>query len=217
MTQTDLNDLNQDTRQGLNIFKMFTSPMSEFEKLRGEYSLVQPIVTLIALIMISTFILALTLSGGTFGVGSGMLIFGVLFSFIGLFIGFLFAAVILWGLTHMFGGDIRFKQALSIHILTTIIGVLGGFINSAIALLFNLNIEVQYTGLGALVSQEDPMWAFLSVIDIFSIWTGILVAFGVKTITSLSWGKSIMIVLLTILIPAFFSFLFNTLLQGMPG
>lgn len=215
MPETNLNELQHDDKQELNIFNMFTRPNKEFEKLKGPHSLVKPIIILAALIALSTFALTLVISEENITPMSGVVAFGVLFSFIGVVIGFLFAALILWGITYIFGGEIRFKQALSIHVLTTIIGVLGGIVNTVIVVIFNLDVERQYTGLGALVSQEEPIWALFSTIDVFSIWTGVLVAFGVKTITSLSWAKSIIIVVLTILIPAAFSYFVNALLAGM--
>lgn len=216
MPDTELNELNHTNKKDLNIFKMFISPKEEFQKLKGEYSLIRPVLILMVLLLFFTMLLAVVMESGDITAISGIMIFGVLFSFIGICIGFLFAGVILWGIAHIFGGNIGFKQAVSIQILTSIIGVLGGVINTLIAVIFSLNVEGQYTGLGGLVAQENPVWAFLSVLDIFTIWTGILVALGIKIVTSLSWGKSIVVMLLTILIPAFFSFIINTILSGMP-
>lgn len=215
MPDTNLSEFQHDDKQELNIFNMFTRPNKEFEKLKGPHSLVKPLIILAVLHTLSTFALTLVLSEENITPMSGVVAFGVLFSFIGIFIGFLFAALILWGITYIFGGEIRFKQALSIHILTTIIGVLGGLVNTAIAVTFSLDVERQYTGLGALVSQEEPIWALFSTIDVFSIWTGVLVTIGVRTVTSLSWAKSIIVVVLTILIPAAFSYFVNALLAGM--
>jgi hypothetical protein len=217
MEEKDLNELDHFDKKELNIFNMFKAPSREFDKLNGNYSLKQPIIVIIILVVLSTYAASVIITGESLGAAAQMVVFAAFFAAIAIVVGFLLSALILWGFSNIFGGKINFKQALSLQVLTAIIGILGGFVNTVIVAVFNLNEAGTYTGLGALVSQDEPIWAILSIVDVFSIWTAILIGMGLKVITTLSWGKIVVIVALTIFVPAIFSYFVNTLATGMPS
>ena len=119
-----------------------------------------------------------------------------------IFIGFLVIALVLWGAVRLMGGQGDFLQALS----TTIYAyfprmLLGGIIGIVIIMMRGMVDPTQMasvvkTSPAFLVEmKEQPiLYALLSSLDIFVIWTCILLSIGFAALSRLSKAKTAAIV-----------------------
>lgn len=112
-------------------------------------------------------------------------------------IGFLFVSLILWFLGNSFGGDWNYIKALDLYSYSSVIQIIRSILNTSLLLVRgtpnittfrDLNVA---TGLNLFFSPENPkLYAFLSGIEVFSVWQFILIAYGISEITGISKKKA---------------------------
>jgi len=115
-------------------------------------------------------------------------VLGVVFAPIGLLIGLLISAVLLWVLVSLVGGEAKFATLLSIATYSGVTSILLGIAGVAVLMLKGVGditspADLQPAlGLDLLVPEAGRfLTAFLKAVNPFTIWGVILAAIGIQT------------------------------------
>ncbi|WP_164491570.1 Yip1 family protein [Staphylospora marina] len=112
---------------------------------------------------------------------------GMLFTYpVGLLIG----AFVLWFIVSLFQGEATYRQLFSLQAHLGIFVLLGLLVNFAGTALFGLNPMYPPTSLAAFVEAEGMLEGFLMNLEVFNIWSTVVLAIGLKEIAGLSKGKA---------------------------
>ncbi len=131
------------------------------------------------------------------------------------FIGFLFISLILWFFGNAFGTDWNYIKALDLYCYSSVVQIIRSILNTSLLLvrgipnimtLRDLNIA---TGLNMFFSPENPkLYAFLSGIEVFSIWQFVLIGYGISAITGISKKKAAIVSVILYILSVGISVLF---------
>ena len=127
-------------------------------------------------------------------------------------IGYVLIALVLWGAFRLMGGEGDFKQSLSTVLYAYFPRmILGGIIGTVIIMMRGSldpqeAASVMMTNPGFLVDyKEQPvLFALLTAIDLFIIWTIFLLATGFSKVSKFSKGKSAAIIVVLYLVTVVF-------------
>ena len=121
-----------------------------------------------------------------------------------LIIGYLIIALIIWGACRLMGGAGDFKQAFSatlyahfprvvLMIIGTVVVMMKGSVNP---MLMQTIVKSSVAGLANIDMMEQPvLFALLGSLEIFQIWTIVLLIIGFAALSKLSKGKTAAIVI----------------------
>jgi len=209
---------------------IFFSPERAFKEINKRPKwLIAFLIIGIGTIMTNYFILPFANRVATFSVASdtsyneaenilnmmkSMQIIGIFLLPLFLLIGFLFTAVILWLIIRIFSDETEFKKIFSMVVHSRIILFMGSLLSLIILQLRGLQsiksaADIQVSlGLDLFLRNPDldlPLKAFLSNINVFSIWWIVLISLGISIAAKISRTKAIVI--------AIFFWLFSTAIQ----
>lgn len=110
--------------------------------------------------------------------------------------GLVMAGVLLLVFKVMLGGNLTFKQLFAISFYAWIPNVIAGLLSLIVLFAkppedFNINSPLMFN-VGAFLATDTPRWlkSFAPSIDLFSIWTMLLLATGISAADrKLSWGS----------------------------
>ncbi|MCI0448678.1 MAG: YIP1 family protein [Chlorobi bacterium] len=127
--------------------------------------------------------------------GSMMMIFGLIFSVVGVLVFFFLKGLIYWGGVKIFKGAASYIDVLNVLGLSAIITAIQLVIDSVMAILMGkLLVNI---GPVLLVNQDSvgmAMYAFLANFDLINIWYLIVVGIGLAKVSALSSAKTISMV-----------------------
>jgi len=136
-----------------------------------------------------------------FMTGSMMMIFGLVFSVVGVLIFFFLKGLIYWGGIKIFKGAASYVDVLNVLGLSAIITAIQLVVDTVMAILMGkLMVNI---GPVLLVSQQsvgNAMYTFLASFDLINIWYLIVVGIGLAKVSSLSSTKTISLVVVLWLI-----------------
>ncbi|WP_129727588.1 Yip1 family protein [Ectobacillus funiculus] len=104
------------------------------------------------------------------------------------------------------GNDTSYKKLLSLSIYTSVIGVLGGFLNALLMAIFG-GLDVQYTSLAPLFEAGTMLHSIGSAFEVFSIWGLVVTAIALQKTAGLRKGQAITLVVIFFAISLGFSIL----------
>lgn len=93
------------------------------------------------------------------------------------------------------GNDTSYKKLLSISVYTSVIGVLGGFVNMALMAVFG-GSDVQYTSLAPLFETGTMLHNLGKSFEVFGIWGLVVTAIALQKTAGLRKGQAITLVVI---------------------
>lgn len=135
-------------------------------------------------------------------------VLGVVMAPVGLAIGLLLAAGILWLLVNLVAGQASFRHLLSVATYVGVTGVLMGFASVAVLALGGGRVETMADlrpafGLDLLApNASGPLRALLGAINPFTLWGWFLTALGVEATHKVSKGAAFTVASLALVLSA---------------
>ncbi|WP_052404853.1 Yip1 family protein [Bacillus rubiinfantis] len=207
------------------LFGMFTNPSVQFEKIRQNPKIWLPLLIVTILYVIGTVFMAAMLDvqllidqgvpkdQAELALGFTKIVTAVTGVFTPI-IGILVSSVVQLFLSKFGSSSVTFKQLFSMNTFIMIIGAVGMVINMAIRYAIGGSPEIYLTSIAGLLNQETS--GVLSALEVFSIWSTILTAFGLQKTAGLSKGLAWTIAILFFLVSIGFT-LVGTAFQGAPS
>ena len=164
-------------------------------------------------------------AGGTMDVFTSapvILALGVVFGLIGLMIGVVAQAAVLYFAALVTGGEVNFGQVFTVSAWTRLPSAFGALLQAGFTLAAGR--AIQYPGLSTLVATGDlvkdgqnPMIALLSGIDLFWLWHLLLVAVGLSVVARFGRVKATVLTLIYAALSLAMAVLPTLLFGGMSG
>lgn len=190
-----------------SLFKVFYRPAEEFQKLRENPRILLPLVLILLINAVLSVIQAYALFDNPYFlkiVEEQMALVPMemetykMITIIGAPVGMVFGNLILllmtaflfWIFSVLFQGEATYKQMFSLSIYIMPIFILGSIIQFLPVYFFKLDPTIPITSLAGIISAEGVLKAFLGSIEIFTIWTSVLVAIGMKEVAQLPEKKA---------------------------
>ena len=215
-----------------SLFGMVTSPGVQFEKMKTTNKRVWGMFLFVALLQgllggLSAYVrhespemLKMKKELGELTVQSSLtseVISGIGLSFAGAMIGTLCITAIYKMFMVFFGNDTPYKTLLNIVVYTNIILIIGVFISTILSLIFDSG-TTQYTSLGVLFSEGTFAYGIGNAVEIFYIWSLVLIWLGLHITAGLSKVKaSIPIIILFIIKVVFLAAIMVIIAKFLPG
>jgi hypothetical protein len=181
---------------------MILNPNEQFNRIQNNPVIWFPLMILSLISMIVTILVVINIDYiPSFGMTEkdieiakmvGMIL-GALSTLIGLPIGYVLYAVILWGIAKKAKSSVTFKQMFSLIIFISFIRVIGQSINQMIIVAINGGQDYLLTSINYYVGAHGVLGEVLGVIELFSIMYYILLSLGLIKIAKLSNRLSISI------------------------
>jgi hypothetical protein len=181
---------------------MILNPNEQFKRIQINPIIWYPLIILSLISMVVTILVAINIDYiPSFGMTEKDIevakmvgtIVGALGTLIGLPVGYVLFAVILWGIAKKAKSTVTFKQMFSLIIFISFIRVIGQSINQMILVAINGDQDHLLTSLNYFVGAKGVLGEILGVIELFSIWYYILLSIGLIKIAKLSNRMSISI------------------------
>lgn len=127
--------------------------------------------------------------------GSMMMIFGLIFSVVGVLVFFFLKGLIYWGGVKIFKGAASYVEVLNVLGLSAIITAIQLIVDTVMAILMGkLMVNIGPVLLVSHDSVGDAMYAFLANFDLINIWYLIVAGIGLAKMSSLSSVKTVSLV-----------------------
>ncbi len=146
------------------------------------------------------------------GMGAFTNIMMIVSPIVGSIIGWLFIALIYWGLILVFGGETNYNKTLTLVIISSVPVLISNLVNMFYTLYTGKLIIHQ--GLSGLVATGDTfvnasnlLYLILSRVDIFILWGLILLIIGIAISCKMKAWKSILTVLIVLILGLIISFI----------
>ncbi|EJR50941.1 hypothetical protein IIO_06374 [Bacillus cereus VD115] len=216
-----------------SLFGMITSPGLQFERMKtskkvwGVFFLVALLQGLLGglsayVIHTSPEMLKMKKALGELAGQSSLtfeVISGIGSSFAGAMISTLFIAAIYKIFMMFFSNDTPYKTLLNIVVYTNIVLIIGGLVNTILSLIFGTGMT-QYTSLGLLFTEGTFAYGIGNTIEVFYVWTLVLIWLGLHITAGLSKVKASIPIIILFIIKTFFLaaiiVLIAKFLPGMP-
>jgi hypothetical protein len=208
-----------------SISEMITSPVQQFERIKERPLMWGAMIVAAILTAISGLLLAMggespdleELQGGaTAGLGAVFIVTAVITSIVALLISVLVISAIHMLIAKFSLSTVSFKQLFSMNAYILIIGALGSILNGIVAALIGGGPDVLVTSMGSFIRAEGAMAGFWNSIEVFSIWSSILTAFGLQIVAGFSKKLAWIIVIVFFIIGILLS-MTGSALPGMMG
>ncbi|MFX3623262.1 MAG: Yip1 family protein [Ectobacillus sp.] len=200
-----------------SLFGMIASPSVQFERMKGKTSLALPMVVMLILQAILGGAIAYLASKDpavlemqkdlpsdfevpvavTVGFGAGGAAVAALVMY------FIMAAFYKIMMVFM-GNDTPYGKLLAISVYTSIIGVVGIAINILLMFAFG-GYEPTYTSLAPLFEKGTVLYGIASAFEVFSIWSLVVTALGLRIVAGLSNKQATTVVIVIFLITLAFT------------
>jgi hypothetical protein len=190
-----------------SLFGMIFSPGEQFERIREKPVIWFPLILLTIVMTVVSLMSALNIDysalpgmemtaedaeiAKTFGV-VGAAITG----FFAAPIGYLFFALIFWGITKIAKSDATYKQMLSMTIFSSFIVTIGQLLNQLIIMAIDGDPFMITTSLNSFIGETGVLGAILNSIEVFNIWYYFLLAIGFIKVAKLSKTTAIIITII---------------------
>jgi hypothetical protein len=199
-----------------SLFGMITSPSLQFERMKsntpvwGAFFLMAVLGGLIAaaatyLSLTDPAVVAKNKELGfevpiALALGSGFVM-----GLISIMVTFLLAAVLYKILMMFMSNDTSYKKLLAISVYSSIITVIGGFINMGLAWILGGNGQEMYTGLGPVfASTGGVVHGIAKSFEVFAIWGLVVTGLGLHITAGLSKKQATILVVIFFIISAGF-------------
>ena len=204
-----------------SIFGMIGSPSEQFIKMRLNPAFAMALTVVTVLFVIGMWLTTFTMDSIYEGLDlSGeeldmvVLIGKVTAVITGIFspgLGALFSSVILLLIAKMVRSGVTFKQLFSMNIHLMFISAIGLILNTAVGMAIDQSSTIYFTSLAGVLNSDS---AVLGSIELFSIWSAVLLGFGLQKIADFSKTASWVVVILTLLVSIGLAFI-GTLFTGL--
>jgi hypothetical protein len=188
--------------EGYNLLQIITQPKKVFTHIKLFPNYVAPLIISIVLFLIS----ALVISAATV-VYSTEMINIVFFSVVGVIVPVFILSLGLYLMCRIGGQTVIFDKLLSMNAHIYIITALGVLFNSLITLFISGDSLVHYTSLGILISEDSILFPVLESIEIFNLWTLVLIMLGLQALTTNSKKAALLITLVIAIVPIILSYM----------
>ncbi|MDA1475723.1 YIP1 family protein [Bacillus changyiensis] len=170
-----------------SLFGIITNPMKQFERIKERPTIWLPFMIVLVLLSLSIHLenskMIELLNVDVEAYRYMILFFRTIFYSV---IFFVIWALLLWLIAKIGNGKTNFSAMFSLSIYASFVVVIAKFILSIIFYLTG-SLEVRtLTSLNGYISVAQPIQSVLGMIDIFYIWTFILIAFGLQKIAGVS-------------------------------
>lgn len=206
-----------------SLFKMFTSPSEQFEKIKENPKIWVSLIIVSILSALGAFLIANgmdtpTLEGISAEQAASISMIGKVTAAIGGLLGpiiaILIGSAVQLIITKIADSGATYKQLLSMNTYIYIIGAVGVLLNAGIRLAIGGNSQVNVTSIAGLLNSDKP--GVLNSIELFAIWGLILTAIGLHKVGNLSKGVAWTIAIIFFLISVGMAML-GTAFQGGVG
>ncbi|MDA7026286.1 YIP1 family protein [Bacillus sp. CLL-7-23] len=170
-----------------SLFGMITNPMKQFERIKERSTIWLPFIIVLILLSLSNhlekskFIELLNVDVDAYRY---MILFFRTLLYSAIF--FVIWALVMWLIAKIGEGKTNFSTMFSLSIYVSFVVVISKFILSIIFYLTGSLEMLSLTSLNGYISVDQPIQSVLGMIDIFYIWTFILIAFGLQKIAGVS-------------------------------
>ncbi|WP_243292299.1 Yip1 family protein [Bacillus sp. FJAT-47783] len=178
---------------------IITSPGETLDRIRQNPKVLVPLLVVMALTTIATFISFSTVDFVAVGIEQGMsqeeaevmnVIMSTSFIVGGLLVApfsLLISTLIYLAVTKIAGTGAKFKQLFSFSTYVFFISSIGALLNSVIAYSVGVSVEeANFTSLNGVVGAEGAVGALLSYLELFAIWGTVISAMGLERVGGLS-------------------------------
>ncbi|AFQ09732.1 TPA: Yip1 family protein [Bacillus pacificus] len=142
---------------------------------------------------------------------------GTIWGIVGVMIATLVVAAIYKVFMMFYGNDTSYKKIVMIIVYADIVVVIGGLINSVIALILGAG-PTAYTSLGPLFDQGSLAYGIGNTIELFYLWNLVLIWLGLQVTAGLSKVKAaIPIIVLFIIKAGFLAAIVVLIAKFLPG
>ncbi|OAZ59494.1 Membrane protein YknW [Bacillus siamensis] len=204
-----------------SIFGVITSPVVQFKRLREHPVIGLPLLIVIILVAAGSILRGLGMNYEELLTSSSLdgltddqiemtktiAKFGSIFgSIFGGIIALFIVPLIYWLCVKISGGVTTYKKMLSLGLFTAFITNIGLVINGLVIYFTDAGSLYPVTSLASVIPAGDGVSVFLSAIDIFSIWSYILLALGLRYTGGISkkagWISAIVLFVIMLLVSA---------------
>lgn len=212
-----------------SLFGMITSPVQQFERIRERPLIWVAMLIVVILTAIGGLLSAMGaempdlkgVEGGTAaGVGAIMIVSTVLTSLVALLLGVLVISAIHMIIAKIALSAVSFKQLFSMNTYLGMITALGAVLNGIVAAIIGGGEPgFMFTSLGSLLNEPGELGAIAGLwnsIEVFSIWSSIITAFGLQIVAGFSKKLAWTIVIVIFVIGIIFAMI-GSAIPGMAG
>lgn len=197
---------------------IITNPKETLNRIRENPKVLVPLLVVMFLTALATFIGFGTVDFVALGIEQGMsqqeaeMFSGFMsISFIagGLIvppITILIATLISLAITKIAGTGAKFKQLFSFSTFAFFISSIGGLLNAIIAYFVGVNVEMaSFTSLNGVIGAEGSLGGLLSYLELFTIWGTVISAMGLERVGGLSKKAAWTVAIIFFVIGALFA------------
>lgn len=176
-----------------SLLGMITSPSVQFDRIRERPLIWGAMSIIIILFIIGAWLTSLSVEieideefQGFFKVV--LTIFIIIGGIIGPLFGTLVSSVIHLLIAKVVQSKVSFKQLFSMNTYIMIVSVISMLVNGVILRVINVDSAQLPTSLGSVIEADGALGAVLGSLEIFAIWSVILVAIGLHKVAGFSKG-----------------------------
>jgi hypothetical protein len=224
-------EMNIQTQQKINkkpsVLGVIFSPTVQFERMKKHVNVLNSFLLLIFLSVVAGMLVMYAYSQtpeamqemeGIVDNAASSLQVKLIFTCTIAFVGALFTYMIKAGIYKVFlifmGNNTTYKTILCITIYANIIIVIGKILNGIIAVLIGGSGQETYTSVAMLFGSGTMLYEFGDIIDIFSVWTLIVMWIGLRITAELSKKQATLFVSI-LFIFSFISAIFSGFIRNM--
>ncbi|MEK3800716.1 YIP1 family protein [Peribacillus sp. FSL H8-0477] len=213
--------VNENEKEKPSILGMIGSPSAQFVKMRYNPAFAMALTIVTGLFIIGMWLTTFTmdqiyegldLSGEELDIAILIgKVTAVITGILSAGLGALFSSVILLLIAKIVRSGVTFKQLFSMNIHLMVISALGLILNTAVGIAIDQSSTIYFTSLAGVLNSDS---AVLGSIELFSIWSAVLLGFGLQKTADFSKTASWVVVILTLLFSVGLAFM-GTLFTGL--
>ncbi|HLQ73050.1 MAG TPA: Yip1 family protein [Bacillota bacterium] len=180
-----------------SIIGMITEPKRQFQRIKNRPTIWKPMGIIMVMYIIGTFLSvsaidvpeelkALQIDDELSQSSSFDIIGNIVGGGLAPIISVAVVTVVYWVIAKIFQSHVTFKQMFSMNTYILFIGAIGVVINGLLTYFFGDGTSVEMTSLSYYLDVSPTMDVVISSVEVFSLWTIVLSAFGLHIVASLS-------------------------------